>query len=482
MDTCNLLSFSMNLDYTGGDFSLVSTLPITGSTVVDQNLGAQTSVFGMTGAITKFGKKLSNSQFGYRTDGILGPVLVHRNLNLLVTSIPLMQQLINQQTLRRSDPNGWTTYGGLATALAQAAKCNLLWAVPDYPYFETFSIEGQTALSAMASLATQVGATLRWDGNSFYTVEYPNRTRGAWVVPDQYLITAGGVEYDYFLDLETGIGGTGLLGSIVYYTFDPTVKLQAPGPISRIPAGGTNQPTGSLPIPIQTVFSTTSPFDPNSPTNWINLPLDFDTAWVQVLCNTGSGNPPGAGAGGGYDSFGSGGGTLNASQFSTTDPNQWFSVGDASITNKYVRINTSFGTYQPQFRADYTNFPFLSSVNNGNFTLNIGVSKVSLQDQFNKAAKEEQAIQKQNVARTIGQFTYVKTYEATINCIFFGSIPMPGMMASVTVCGTTISGVIESVQFSLPGTITVKIAKYARIQWINQNINLTVPQTPGMQV
>ena len=159
----------------------------------------------------------------------------------------------------------------------------------------------------------------------------------------------------------------------------------------------------------------------------------------------------------------------------TSDPNLWFdfvapgettnigTVGSLGMNPEYIYTKFEGGVYKPYMKLDGNYFDSLktsgvSQIANGNFTVNL-------------ACYGTQVVQTLGVATTIVQ-QYVQTYKGTINCIFYGVMPLPGMFGSATIDDLTVEGVIESVSLTPPGYLQLSIAQYTGIQWSNPYLNI----------
>lgn len=439
-----LYNYGFNLDYAGGSFNLVS-LDSVGS------LAQQLQIFGLNGTITATGPIVNNQSYGYVTSGIFGSPKLNKQLNLIVAGslintggLTNLTQFLQQPRLQAST---------IAQAIASTCGISLNWAVRDVP-ISNFSFEsGMNALSALNSLASRCAGVLRWSGNNTYTVAYPDRTFGAFVVPSPYLISAGGIEGQNILDLETGIGGAVSPNSAyapnqgMYSLPIPAVNQSTGLGISQAPLsqsqGGVSAPTVD---PIGTVGRVLTSDDP---AYYVPLPPDFLDVYCQILVKPGS------------TSFGSMVGTIV-----TDDHNQWFPLPAPGLNSPGIpnqsglgqqsgRVQYSFvgNSYMPQAVVDYTLFPVgIPPVDAGNFVFSIGVTHrqipVSANDQVLPLPIQ-----------------YVRVFQGTINCVFYGVIPIPGMFASATVDSTTISGIIETVSFTPPGLLSIQVAQYRELQY-----------------
>ena len=162
---------------------------------------------GFTGTIVDWGRTVSTTEKFYTTSGIFGTPTLNKQFNIITyQSSQYFQFLTNQSNLYSVPPqNSFTTVGGMARAVADLCGISLSFIVPDAPYHDSLSQSGLTGLEALNSLASLVGATLRWNGNNHYTICYPDYYAGLWEVPYEDLIDASGISYEYHLDLGSGV-------------------------------------------------------------------------------------------------------------------------------------------------------------------------------------------------------------------------------------------------------------------------------------
>jgi hypothetical protein len=449
---CDLLNFNMTIDYSGGNFSAQSITPIGSGTDFTTNLNQQINVMGLFGAITGFGRSISNSLYGYNTTGIFGSVLLNKSLDLLCGSnqkllglltnnntVPYQNVNIVQNPQDSQAFNTFTTYKAAVNAIAQLAGISVGWNYPDFPLVTLSLQEGDTGLSAISSLVGQIGATLRWDGYNSYNVCYPNFFAGLFNVPSASLITAQGMADQYLLDLGTDSFGLGLRAIPTLRLLDPTQNPLVNGSRTSLEA-------------VQKLGSITKLLTSSDPPSQFPLPQDYLSAKIQIIVPVGQ---------------------ATSGQYVTDDPTTWFDLGDASISNPYVKINTGLASpYAPYIQVDNTLFPNVNPVNNGNFTLNVGCTRNNQGQAYANAKIQREAQLYNLMLQTLNRFTYVKAYEGSISCYFFGAIPLPGMWASATACGYTVEGIVESVTFSAPGVLNISVAQYAMVDWVNNYVNI----------
>lgn len=496
----DLYNFNFELDYSGGHFSITSKKPLktTGdsgiifnnknyhwptrqgayvrvSPVDDlamSNLGKLVDIFTYKGTIVDFGPTISDNQAGWVTSGFFGKALLSKNMNLVTYGSFVGKFLGTTQNLNNTAKQKGDVQS-MAQNIANRADINLKWYVQGAPLQDTFKLDGQTSLSALATLAGTVGGVLRWNGNDNYYVAYPNQSFGLWELPHAKLLTSAGLSYLQHLDLETGATGTSLF-------IIPKASVEDSG-INNLPATG--EAAGGLPTIQQINKLRQKLTDRDPPIIW-DLPYDVDKIYIQLLV-------PESGST-------SGGNQIGVDSFITKDPTEWFEFGGSTLTGTSVRGLTEYvfvtymgNSYIPQVKLDYRLFPIdgvNTGIDEGEFVLSIACSVKSRQDLYDKNRQDLEDAAKEALAAGFDPARYVKTYSGSITCQFFGSIPMPGMWGRAVIPGgakvytrnnegsydedripltgdMVVEGIIEHVQFSFPGIVTVQVAQYAKIDF-----------------
>lgn len=445
-DSCQILDFSFNLGFEGGNFALLTTNVV-------GNLKDQVSIFTLTGTVTREGKKMSSGAYGPTTKGIFGAARLNEEFDIINNGNQYYIRYLSDQILRPLliDRDDSMTVWDMCRNIASAAGVHISFNVVDAPYVDSLTQSGQTGLSALSSLASQVGGQLRWNGGNHYSIVYPNFFAGIYTVPSPYLLTAEGIEYENILDLGLGVTGTGVLQipkSSLYST-----KTE------DVPVGTASQPIDLL-YPIKNAPPSTAP-----PLR-LPLPDDTESVKIQILI---TGNSAGQGA-----VSGPGAG------FITANSSIWFDLGSPAITNPYVQrmasdyTSGSGGSFGKFFAIIPPSlFPDIPAVKNGEFVMNIGVVRRSLAQNYQDRQKDARQEEKDLMNRMLANIRYIKTYEGNISTYFHGTIPLPGMWASATnICGETVEGVIESVSFSSPGILNISVAQFLRINFLEPGVNL----------
>lgn len=443
---CDVFSAGFTLDYAGGRFNV-----ITGSQFA--NIAQIITFFGLPAAVTAVGPAVTNTEIGTQTSGVFGSLQANKQLNLLLYGSAANQLLINP-ALAQANSNFGLTVKAVAQMVATAAGIGLQWLANDLPILQLNLQSTMTGIAALQYLASMVNATVRWSGINSYTVTYPNATAGGtWTLPDCQLLASGGIRAQNLYDLETGLTGTSDGNLYVSQVMNVApiqsgANLATSGtsvlPVSTIlnnetsttTSGGTLFGQGPIP-PIQQWRAITKALTVNDPDIAVDLPIDYDAVYIQIVV------PDANFAGSQY--------TVPASQQST----QWFLLPGPIQTINRGNI------YVPQVLIQADTFPPTdTSVQNGNFTMNIGITRKIPQKQFNDLAASSFDLQSYLLSKNL--FRWVKTYTGTIQCLFYGVIPLPGMYLSATANGVTVEGVCESVSFSSPGILTMQVAQYAR--------------------
>jgi hypothetical protein len=445
-NSCTFLNFSCELNQGGGTFTVVSSAPlIVGATTYAQNLTQPIEAFGYNATITDWGQVANNSQFGYTTKGIFGSPTVYKQLNALLQGTALA--MLTNSLLVYYQETQLQTYAGFAQAIATAANVNLQWVITDFSLVNFTVQQGETAISALQSIAGQFGGTLRWNGGNNYLVCYPDFISGQWELPSDAILSASGMEYVYHLDLTQGVYAGGFYGSQITVQFDPS-QLFTPGfslddsnPVVQRVSGLKNVILGS-----------------EDPTWVTDLPLDTTELFWHVLVNPSNPN------------FSSTSGTGGRTNPITGNPEQWVSLGSPGLSNQYCTYTQkggAGGAIVPQATIPYSLMTDITSNLSaiGDFIVEIGVTRNNQSNLLQEAINlRNQQIENQ-MALYNNSFAYTKVYEGTISCYFFGSIPTPGMWATATsaCAGFTVEGIIESVSFNFPGILTIQVAQYMRV-------------------
>lgn len=437
---CNLTGANLSLDYSGGTFNIASQAPLGTGTAYIDNLGKQIIVYGLSGTITDFGKSISSSSNTYNTQGIFGTPNLNKAFTLLTYGAGQYFSFLTTNTNLQAAPpiNSYTTLKGMAQAIGALCGVTISWLIPDGPYHDIFSQNGITGLEALNTLAAQMGGQVRWDGGTTYTVAYPDYYSGTWTVPLSTLIDAQGLKYSNHQDLSYGVSGSGVLGIPTNNFFPSTIK--------NIPQNTTTQPQDN----IEVIATVTKPYTSDDPITYIDLPNDIVSVKIQILVNPGQ---------------------STGARYVTDNASIWYDLGSPGLGNPYVPIIKVGNAFVNKVALGYTLFPNLAAINNGNFTMSFGIVRTSLNTQFEAEAQDLDLQKREIQARIAANIKYIKTYSGTIVCKFFGTVPVPGMWASATFCGETVEGVIESVTITGAGIVTIEVARYFRINFLDAKLD-----------
>lgn len=433
---CDLINFNFSFDYAGGSFSTTSVDPLVAGGE-PENLGTQVNIFGFTGTINGFGGSYQRGSIGIKTSGIFGNPKMDQQFTYQQMQSNSVLKILSNQTLLQANPNLWLSAHAAMRGIADIVGVKITYAVPDVPILNFTAQVGMTAMEALSSLAAANGASLRWDGGDNYLVAYPNFSRGVWEVPHWSLVA--GAEFEK-------------LKNVTYAGYGSYLVYVPPGfnPGSNQYGGG-----GSNGAPqVQTLTKIRSLMTDKDPPAIFDLPQDYDKVWIQILIAEGQDT------GGSSD--------VGLSNFVTTDPAQWFEFNVARLGVQYVTRTNVGGATIPQVRIDSHVFPSNTAVKNGNFVMTIGFTRKDFSGLFSQASSYSLSIQNYILGATQNNYRFYPIQRATITSYFFGSIPLPGMLGKVTMCdGKVISGIIESVSFNHPGTVSVTLAQYGVIDFIS---------------
>ena len=461
-NSSNVFDFSFNLSFDGGGFSVLATNSL-------GDLGEEITIFGLNGTLTILGQKFSNSAYGYTAKGIFGTAKLNREFRVITNGMEYFLQFVGSQTLypaganiSGNNPDGLIqtgirpknaqipTVSSMCAAIAAAVGVTVGFYVTDAPLLDLTGQSGQTGLQALSSLASLCGGQLRWSGESHYSIVPPNFFQGRYDVPGTNLLTAEGIEYDNILDLGLGVSGTGVMGLPYTNPFDTATNVLPDTPVEII----------------ERHWSTSKALTSDDPATIVEFPADVFAVKYQILVQgtVDAGAPP----------------------VVTTDPNNWedFPGNIAPGQTTVTYYADSSPNLNPNVSVDFTLFPNIDAVNNGNFVMNLGFTRSgSLADAFAAAQLNQLNRLASLIARFLANTRYVKTYEGTINCFFSGVIPIPGMWCSATnICGETVEGIIESVSFNAPGVLTIQVAQYLRVNLLDTNLSAALQKLGGIVI
>lgn len=467
-----IYDFSVSLNTTGGSFSISTVDP-------GPALGATCTVLGMGAFVTSSGQTKNNSKNAYTTEGQFGTVLLHKPLALLWGSNAIFQPLLPNQNLQIPGSSNWQTVQGAALAIAGQCGITLTWQIHDNVYDSAVQEVGMSAIDALQNLAARVGGVLRWAGNNNYFVTWPDvPSPGTWTVPSARLLTSAGIEYQNLLDLTLfGNYGTRFLAST---NFPATSGAEKQVPSDTNPTNNGNTPptgatTGLNDITVTQIGKVAKLLTTDDPPVVFDLPQDYYQVFIQILVARGK------------DTQG---------EFVTDDPAQWFSydpqLAGAPIGANYIYSSYLGGRSLPQVAVDSYILPSANTaVQNGNFVVNMACSRLNFTQNRgaastaaagkNKQEQAEAAAQAQ-VQAMLTQYEYsakfVQTYSGKINCINFGTIPLPGMTASATLDGITVTGIVQNVSVT-PSSISIDVAQFKRLDFIQERQTMSTSNATG---
>lgn len=439
---CDLQNSNMTLDYSGGSFTITSLNPLGAGPAYSQNLGQTIQAYGFTGTMTDFGKTISSSENFYVSSGIFGSPNLSKPFTLVTYGGSQYFSFLSSAYNLNAAPaiNSLTTVRGMAQAIASICGVTLSWLIPDGPYQDIFGQSGLTGLDALNTLAGSMGGTLRWNGSNHYSVVYPDYFQGVWTVPDAKLLTATGIKYSNHMDLGYGVSGAGVIGIPTNVFFDSETKT-----LPQTPTG--------VDETYQLIASTTKALTENDPPFVKDLPNDILSVKCQILVT----NP-----------------TFTAARYVTNNSSIWFDLGSASFNNQWVKLVRRGGAFMNQLQVDYNFFPDTPEIQNGNFIANFAVVRRTFQAEFEQAQQDNDLLLRQIQAKIAANVRFIKTYSGTISSVFYGSLPLPGMWASATYCGETVQGIVESVSLSGSGIVTVEVAQYFKINFLDRKLNMAL--------
>lgn len=447
----DMWSFGSTLNFAGGTWHVETKRPVSMG-----NRGDIVSVWGLKAVITDVGRETSNNMKASLFSGTFGSPRMNKQFRF-ITGASALSRTLQQAVINNKSTNQVLTAKTIAFMVANLVGIKLTWLAQDYPV-DNFALEqNMTGSSALNSLAQRAGATLRSFGNDNYYVAYPNQTIGSFIVPDQHLLNGNGLVDGGHEDLETGIGGAVNLNSygtpsisLQAYPLDWYADSTAQNGQSQLPPG---QPNSGYPSPLYPVGMLGKKLTSDDPPSVYQLPPDYNEIMLQILI------------GNGY--------SLSTARYITKDSTVFDTFVDPGILNggppvldKNGAVITDYiyqvyegGAYVPKFKVDHKVFPSHPAIDAGNFTMNIVCTRRSLLGTDN------------NNKNALLPPSFVQVYKGTINCVFFGVMPLPGMFCSATADDQTVSGLLEQVSYTSPGNLQLDVSQWVRIDWLNVGLN-----------
>lgn len=445
-------NWSVNITNEGGSWSV-------GSTSDYGTYGDPVKVFGLSGIIGKKGFQFSSNPTPATNSGILGLRNMNRELAFLVYGVP--QYTANQvnQFIQAPNLQNTKTHADAARLIGSLCGANIHWGIRDFTSFNFQPQASMTGIQALSSLAAECGGVVRWNGDKDYLVTYPNKSTGIWQVPDCCLIVA--MQRECNLDMNSGLYTPGTYMVPQLGTFNAgSASIYSTSDSSGSSSTTTLTNTSGNPLvagnratdPVETRHSSKTVMTSSSPPEYVDLPFDTQVIYIQNVVKTDFSGP-----------------------YTTNDPNNW-TVLQTGLNGAYTQWIENGGKVKPVLVLDPTMFPSSSNtdVTNGNWYLKIGVSRTPLASIATVTTTAENTI-----ARNLLKYKWIPMCTGSVTCVFFGSIPMPGMTVIATLGGKTISGIIESVSFVNPGIITVNFVNWGELQYYTTLGNYSNPQLQG---
>ena len=441
----NFFSWNISIDSGRGTWRTNSI------TDLPYSLTDPVQIFGLTGVETEKGRQKTAGSYSYINGGILGTRRLNQPVAYLYNGNPQFTALLpNQNLLVLQNPADWLTYSGAALAIGAAAGVTVNWAVQDFPMTDGSFQAGNTGIEALESIAEGIGAKLRFNGGTAYTVVLPNKPLGLYIIPDCCLIQSMSTVCS--LDVKTGIYNPGVYVWPNYPTGSAGVNI--------LPNDGPTQETtpNSFNRQVEVIYTSSKKMTALDPSVAIDLPNDFEDVMIRIKTLT--------------DGEG---------RFVSARPEHVTVVGNNNVLEVeplwfllqtgvagglggtgYVNYNDINGVLQPQVNINYSLFPQDNTdVNDGHFTFQIGVIK---KKQTAGAANPNQVM-----GRTWLRFRFIPVCQYNITCIFDGTIPMPGTAVKATIGDYTIGQnndvIIEHVDFTNPGILNITAIQWAEIEY-----------------
>ena len=466
IDVCKLHNFGFTLDNSGGSWFL--TVPEDIYDCFDE-----IQIFGFNGLVSAKGIELSNNGAGFNYSGNFATNELNLNMEYLFYGSPVFTKLLSNQNLTPNEKNIWATARSAAQQIAARSGTTLHWLIPDQPLPGFKPQEGLNAISALASLAQQAGGVLRWNGNSKFKVVFPDFFEGIWQIPSCDLIISP-VKCETFCDLARGRNKSASNRAIA-----PGFIRSQPSNTDATKLALPSKPGDTTPPQVQLLTKITQRLTENNPPLIFDLPYNYKDVYIQILV-------PSKGSTGGNN-------TVSLKNFITKNPKEYFELALGSLASNYIFVTNIGGVQQPQVKFDYKLLP----VEGTNSTIDAGEFVASLYYTTNELSVPDSDDEIQNRSNLSGQLRYLfyKTNSCTFSTIFFGSLPIPGMKAVGTIPDVklyipdglggyttqelgdvVLDGIIDSVTFNYPGTVTVTTSNYRRLLLYNRSeVDGTIP-------
>ena len=427
-----IISYSLSINNGNGSWEANTTTDV-------GDYYEQVQLFGLTGTIVDKGFSWSSSSGGVINGGILSNPKLNRDLGFLTYGNPNYFFNVPNASLNKPATSRAKSHRDAVSLIAQLAGVTVSWAIPDLPLVNFQPQMSQKAVEAMASLAQEAGGVLRWTGGDSYIVTYPDKQIGYFEVPDCCLITSMGMKCS--ADMNTGIYSPGVYAVPQLGQYNAGTKIKN-GVLATPTASGPGNTTGSA-ILAEDFYTTTKLVTADDPIQFVNLPFDFDSIYIQNVCKVDGQGP-----------------------FVTLDPQRRWPL-QTGFAGEYVNCIDIGGKLQPVLKISPDFFPSETNtdVADGHWYMKIQITRKPLSggsDSGNSDGNED------TEGRTMLRYRFIPTCVGTINCAFFGSIPLPGMFATATANGETVSGIVESVSFQNPGLLSIQVVQWSRLQFYQQ--------------
>lgn len=451
IDICKLHNFGFTLDNNGGNWFITVPENI-------YNCFDEVTIFGFNGVVTAKSIELTGSGAGFNFSGNFSTNELNENMEYLFLDNIVFNKLLSNQNLIPNQIALWATAKSAAQQITNKAHATLQWLIPDQPLPGFKPQEGTTGLSALASIAQQAGGVLRWNGSTKFKVVYQDFFEGVWKIPSCDLIQ-GSVKCETFCDLARG------------RSYSKSSAANLPGLVRSNLASVNAQiktvPGGAQPQ-VQLLTKLTKRLTADDPPLIFDLPFNYDEVWIQTLV-------PANGATGGTNLVDP------VHNYVTRNPQQYFSFDVVGLASDYIFVTNIGGVQQPQVKLDYKILPqdgTNSSVDNGNFVTSVYYTTKAIANPVADTVSDR--------ANLTGQLKYAfyRTNTCTFSTVFFGSIPLPGMKVDGLIpdvklyipdCNNpgayltqnlgdiVLNGIIDSVNFTYPGTVTVTCSNWRRL-------------------
>jgi hypothetical protein len=422
---CGLYSYSINLTLGGGTFSFLSENPI-------GSLGGILNIFGCQGTITATGPHCSSAGIGYITNGIFGS----RNMNkqiLLTLQNTALGGMAPGVVLQSPTSSQWTTVKAACKALCSAAEVAVGWGTHDAPLIDLFPQTGQTVRDAITALAAQVGGILVYTGTSYAVVDPVGGYGAIGLLPDCHLLAPGGIQAPKLLDMDSSIlvfpveGGSKnnvSLGAIASFDMSERSATLFPKKEKIVETVGSTSKRPKIDTPI-----------------YFDLPGQYNAVKARIRVS---------------DPLLIGGIIVQDSDSPEVDP--------AWGTSPFTVVTRGNGKRQVMI----TNGSIPDTLNDGDFSLDIGYTRDTdaFDDAWQKDFDEQVARKRHLLEYQQHIIRYVPTQEGSINTVFFGQLPIPGMIGQATYGDISAFGMIESVSLTSPGYLSVQMRKYAETNFL----------------